>query len=142
MSLVHQHFNNSKRLIFAVYIHSVQYLIIQKESSIPLGLLTVLTEYLSIWNCQFVWRKLMIKHMIYAIWGSLFSIKNSHDYWNKPIFPKSRVIKTTKSVRNTNLKDRLRLIKSLKRWEARWQNWGQWCFLKAKNFVIWILITP
>lgn len=30
LSLVHQHFNNSKRLIFAVFIHSVQYLIIQK----------------------------------------------------------------------------------------------------------------
>lgn len=53
----------------------------------------------------------MIKHVIYAIWGSLFSIKNLHDYRNKPIFPKPRVIKNTKSVRI----DKFRLIKSLKR---------------------------
>lgn len=58
----------------------------------------------------------MIKHVIYVIWGSLFSIKNLHDYWNnKPIIPKPRVIKTTKPVKNTNLKDNLGLIKSLKR---------------------------
>lgn len=57
----------------------------------------------------------MIKHIIYAIWGSLFSIKNLYDYWNnKPIFPKPRVIKNIKSVRNTKFKDRFRLIKSLK----------------------------
>lgn len=45
-----------------------------------------------------------MKHAIYAIWGTLFSIKNLHEHWNnKPIFSKPKVIKKTKSVRSTDL---------------------------------------
>lgn len=59
-------------------------------------------KYLNLPNSQFICRKLMTKHAFYTIQGSLLSIKNLHEHWNKkPIFPKSTVIKNTKSVRST-----------------------------------------